>query len=274
MTDNLTPNTTPQAGGEANPVTEPNPTEKGTVQPNSEANGQGASIEEGFTKVNPETLPPQLKEAYNNMLRDYKEKTTKLSDRVKSETEKAIASYKQKADFYDAFTQNEELVKYYNDYVNKANNPNNNQVNPLEEKVKNIETELQIEKTAKFIDAFADAKDEKGNLLHPDFDKYESISLGKHQKAGDYNLLRATVELASGATPQERLENGYKTAKAVYDSIFEEGRKAGMGRVQQKVKNGSLPPSSSPANGTAPHKPKNALEALEFARKGLVPIKD
>ena len=68
------------------------------------------------------------------------------------------------------------------------------------------------------------------------------------------------------------LKGGVGPAKATYDAIFEEGKKAGKGQMQQRAQNGSFVPSGTTAvSGTAPHRAKNALEALQFAKQGLMP---
>lgn len=257
-------------------------------QPNGEAgSGQSATGSESFIPqgVDLKSLPPALRahieKMNSDMVRGFTEKTTKLAQTIKTETEKAVEAYRQKAEFYDQFVNHPDLVKQYNDYVARLQQQATAQqekTGAVDEKViqeiQQIKTELQTAKVLEHVNAFADAKDGKGALLHPDFEKLSNFKIGTHSKAGDYDLLRASVELAPGKTPQEKLENGYKAAKATYDAIFEEGRKAGMGRIQQKLKNGSLPPSTSTAASIAPRRPKNAMEALEFARQGLEVARD
>jgi vacuolar-type H+-ATPase subunit H len=271
----------PAAAVADNPVTEPAAAASGTVQQGGQVNGQTAPAPENLGGVDPNRLPPSLKKAYDDMLKDYREKTTSLAEKVKAETAKAIEAYKSKAEFYDQFTKHDELVKYYNDYAQRLQQKATQQQeqtgqvsNKVMQEIQQIKTELQAAKTLEYVNAFADAKNEKGELLHPDFGKLSGFKIGKHQQAGDYDLLRASVELAPGNTPQEKLENGYKAAKDTYDAIYEEGRKAGMGRLQAKIKNGSLPPSSSAATSTAPRRPKDAMEALQFARQGLDVARD
>lgn len=270
----------PANGAAANPATDPAAV-NGTVQTNGEANQQGASVEETFGNVDPKTLPPQLRSVYDNMLRGFKEKTTKLSETVKSEVTKATEAYRQKADWYDAALKDEKLVSMINDYVkslSQASDPSKANIPPeLQqklEKVDQLERKMQETEALTSINAFAEAKNEKGELLRPDFDKYHSIVIGTHPQAGEYSILRAAIELAPGETPQEKMENGYKAVDAVYKAALEEGKKIGMGRVQTKAQNASFSPSSVAATGTAPHRAKNALEALDFARRGLVPAKD
>src|SRR6266850_4336901 len=116
---NSTPGTTVIATPE---VSAPIGSSSGTVPVSSDAgNGQSASADESFTRIDPNTLPPQLRTAYNNMLTDYKQKTTSLAERIKQETAKAAEAYRQKADFYDQFSGQEEFVKQWNSYVQKVN---------------------------------------------------------------------------------------------------------------------------------------------------------
>ena len=150
----------------------------------------------------------------------------------------------------------------------------------LEERVKAFEEKdqfkAQVEEIQSEVVKFESAVDDKGKPLHPDFAALGEIHIGSlarpNGKEDRYSLLRFAIETAPGNTPTEKLENGYKAAKAVRDAIFEEGKKAGMGRLQQKSAAASIPPSGSFApSGTAPAKAKNALEAIQFARQGLSP---
>jgi hypothetical protein len=273
-------NPTPVVDTAANPATDP-ALDAGTVQTNGDANGQGAPVEEMFGNVDPKTLPPQLKSVYDNMLKGFKDKTTKVSETVKSEVAKATEAYRQKAETYDKILQQEDFVKQWNEFVQKANQSNDPATVNLPpelkqklEKVDQIEQKLQQAEAAEVISAFKDAVDDKGNKLHPDFDKFSEMVIGSHPQAGEYNLLRAAIELAPGQTSQEKLDNGYKAAKAFYDRVFEEGKKAGMGRNQERAKNGTFAPSSVNAGSTAPRRPKDALEALQFARQGFAPNKE
>lgn len=255
----------------------------GTAQPNGEANGQSASVEEMFGNVDPRTLPPQLKSVYDNMLRGFNEKTTKVAETVKSQVAKELEPYKTKATTYDQLIQQKEFVERWNQYVEEVNQKSQQQnVDPNDPNAKLLKEVEQLKRehaqtaaevrTAKALDsinAFAEAVDDKGEKLHPDFDKFSSLSIGNHEKAGSYDLLRAAVELAPGNSPAEKLDNGYKAAKEVYDKIFEEGVKSGKGQLFQKVKNGTTPPSNVAASKFVNERPKDALEALQMARKGI-----
>jgi len=273
---------TPVSASAATPATEPAGV-NGTAQLNGEANGQSASVEEMFGNVDPKTLPPQLKSVYDNMLRGFKEKTTKVEETVKSRLAKELEPYRTKAQTYDQIVQQEEFVKRWNEYVEEQNararqqnvDPNDPNAKLLQEveKLKRehamTAAEIRTTKALDSINAFAEAVDEKGEKLHPEFDKLSNLSLGTHAQAGTYDLLRTAVELAPGNSPEEKLENGYKAAKAVYDGIYEEGVKAGKGQLMQKVRNSTTPPSNIAATRFSNERPKDALEALQMAKKGI-----
>lgn len=269
-------NTTPDSNGSE------------TVQTGGEAIGEQSApvTEDNFTRVDPKTLPPQLRAAYDNMLRDYKEKTTKLSETIKAEVAKNLNPYREKADFYDRLTKEEAFVAKWNEYVQQvsqptAQNPNTDPaVLEVKTQLQQIQQKLQEAETHEIMSGFADAVNEKGVKLHPDFDMLNSLSIGQRingtGEPDDFSLLRACVELSGGNSPQEKLANGYKAAKSLYTSIFEQGKKAGMNRLQTKVQNSSLPPSNS--NGETlqliDKKPTSAREALEMARKGQIVSRD
>ena len=231
--------------------------------------------QEGLSNIDPKTLPPALKAVYDNLYRDYQKKTTSIAERVKAEVAKSIGGYKEKAEQFEQIANNEEFVKMWNDHVEKLKSAQSNDqpVDEVSRKLQDIEVKLKTQESLEAINIFADAKDEDGEMLHPEFDRLSEIKIGTHSKSGEYDLLRAAIELAPGDSYMEKLENGYQAAKEVYDTIFEEGRKAGMGRMNDKVKNSTYAPSagSSKLSSYAQKQPANALEALEMARKGLLP---
>ncbi len=231
--------------------------------------------QEGLSNIDPKTLPPALKAVYDNLYRDYQKKTTSIAERVKAEVAKSIGGYKEKAEQFEQIANNEEFVKMWNDHVEKLKSAQSNgqPVDEVSKKLQDIEVKLKTQESLEAINIFADAKDEDGEMLHPEFDRLSEIKIGTHSQSGEYDLLRAAIELAPGNSYMEKLENGYQSAKEVYDTIFEEGRKAGMGRMNDKVKNSTYAPSagSSKLSSYAQKQPANALEALEMARKGLLP---
>lgn len=261
----------------------------GTPKTNGQPDGQTGLVDD---VLNPKNLPPELRPHLDNMVKAYREKTEGLSKRVQAEVAKAVEAYKQKAEQYDALAADEEVTRAVNELIQRRNAPPPNQdpakaleekVKTFEEKLKTSEERIQFQEQVKELEtevvAFESAVDEKtGKPLHPDFEVLAGIQIGSLSRPGGkrepYSLLRFAIETAEGETPQEKLENGYKAAKAVRDSIYEEGKKDGMGRLRQKSASASLPPSGSfSPSGVAPAAAKNGREAIQFARQGLAPAR-
>lgn len=267
-------NPTPEGGATATPTPEP-VTPTGTVQPGSEA-GQSAPTEESFTKFDVNTLPPQLRSMHDNMLRDYKSKTTQLAEERKKY--EGYDAYKQKAEQFEQISANQEFVKRWNEFVQEQNTKGDPQ-DPTQAKLQEFEKQLQEERKARVeremsevVDAFSNAKDEKGELVNSDFNSLNEIAVGKNSQGDEYSLLRTCIELSEGKTSQERLANGYKNAKAIRDKIFEEGRKHGMGKMLSKVRNGTEPPTVTSDKTVFNGDPTkiSVREARELALKGVV----
>jgi hypothetical protein len=276
MPTDLETSATPEPASAATQDTGPAP-DQGTAQPDGEAKGQSAPVEEKFGDVDPKTLPPQLKAVYDNMLRGFKEKTTKVSDTVKAEVAKATESLKAKADLYDQFAGRQDFVDQWNEYVRAANGQPSVPTDPVQRELQEIKAELakraeadQQREVSEIVDAFRDATNDKGEKLNPDFDKLNSIVVGQAGDGSEYSLLRCYIELAQGASPQEKLAAGYKAAKAEYDRIFEEGRKSGMGHMRAKVQRSTEPPTGTSISANVTEKyPKDAREALDLAYQGI-----
>lgn len=254
----------------------------GTSQANGQPDGQTGPIDD---ILNIKNVPPELRPHLDNMVKAYRQKTEELPKKVQAEVAKAVEAYKQKAEYYDALAADEEATRAINELIQKRNapDPTKDPVKGLEEKVRTFEERIQFQEQVKELEsevvAFESAVDEKtGKPLHPDFEALAGINIGNIKKPdgkkASYSLLRFAIETAEGETAQERLENGYKAAKAVRDSLIEEGKKIGMGRVREKSNAGSFPPSGSFApSGTAPAIAKTGLEAIQFARQGLSPAR-
>lgn len=252
-----------------------------TSQVNGQSAGQSEHVDELFQGVDPNKLPPQLKAQHDNMVKTYREKTQKLSETLKAEIAKATAPFEQKAKTYEQFAQQEEFVKQWNEYVEKTNGSMNGKpgedpgVAQMKAQLNEINQKMQASEMAQITNAFADAVDDKGQALHGEFDKLNEIYVGKLQDGSDFSLLRACVELSQG-TAAEKLTSGYKMAEAVYKGIFEAGKKAGMGRLETKKLNGSIPPTNTIGEvlSTTDQKPKSAREALALAKRGVMVSRD
>ncbi len=283
METNLTVDN-PGISGTDNLSTEPvNGVVSGTDTASGQAQG-GAPTDEIFKGIDPNRLTPNEKAIYNSMLTDYREKTAKLSETIKSESAKQAEAFKSKAELYDQFAREEQFVNKWNEYVQQVQAQSqaqsgmpdaNDPLQQLKAQLQEVNQKVILSEMNQITDAFIEAVDEKGQALHPEFDQLNNIMLGsltQGQSAEEFSLLRACIELAPGQSPQEKLANGYKSAKASYDAIFEAGKKAGMGRLQTKLQNGTLPPSAATGDvmTLTDKKPKTAREALEMAKRGIV----
>lgn len=276
--ENPNPGTNGAATSETTPAAS-----AGTVPVGGEANRQSASTEESFTKLDVNTLPPQLKQTYDNMLRDYKQKTTELAEQRKKYGD--YDDVKKKADWYDNVSNQQEFVNMWNEFVEKSNaKPNadpNDPVAQLQSRLEKVENERVVERqrmeAIQSIEAFANAVNEAGEKVNGDFDKLNELVIGSVQgedgTLSDFSLLRAAMELAPGKTLQERITNGYQAAQKLYQSILEEGRKAGMGKMLSKFKNSTEVPghlSTDKGVFTGDAKALSAREARELAEKKVV----
>lgn len=268
-----------------NQATEPEVSSQGTDTAYGQDQGGSPASQDGdiFKGIDPNTLTPKEKALYNSMLSDYRQKTGKVSETVKSQVEKEVAAYREKASQYEMIANNEKFVEKWNAYVQETQSQTGQapqEGDPVMAQMKaqlnEMNQKIQMSELSQVTEAFADAANEKGEKLRPDFDALNSIVLGKANGKEEYSLLRASIELAPGNNPQEKLSNGYKIAKQVHDSIFEAGKKAGLGRLNQKVLNGSLPPSNSGAeiSSVTEKKPRNAHEAMQLAKKGIMVSRD
>jgi hypothetical protein len=260
---------------------EPTTPQTGTSTPGGQAQG-GTPTADLFKGIDPNRLPPEVRSSYDQMLRDYRTKTEQLADRVKAETAKATEAYRQKAEYYDQFITQEEFVKQWNEYVQRIQAQTQTQTQEgeldpttakLQQKIAMLETEFMKNSAQDAVNGFASMVDEKGEPLHADFDKFNEIivaeSPNRDGSKRTISMLEVAIKNSAGATLQEKIANGYQSAKAVYDVIFEEGKKAGMGRLQNKMQFSTQPPSTTaPVSGQS-RRPKNALEALQMAKAGM-----
>lgn len=271
-------------GAVADNPQEPAALPNGTGAPSGQASG-ATPDGELFKGIDPNRLTPAERANYDSMLRDYREKTGKLSETIKSESAKVAEAYKSKAEQYDQIAQQEEFVRQWNEYVQKsqaAGQPaqeGDPVLSQMKAQIQEMNQKIQLSEMSQITEAFIEAVDDKGQKIHPEFDALNNIVLGSMntaQGAEEFSLLRACIELSPGKSPQEKLAAGYKMAKASYDSIFEAGKKAGMGRLQTKMLNGSQLPSHSGNDllSVTDSRPKNAREAMQMAKRGQMVSRD
>lgn len=272
-------NASPAPAVSASPSMGTDAPQAGNIQPTGEA-GQGATGSESFLPqgVDHNTLPPVLRAELDRinkeMVRGFTAKTQELAEERKKY--EGYDTFKQKAELYEQFATNPEFIKRWNGFVEESNGKNGQaQEDPtaaIKAEIAEVKQQMQVRELSEFADAFASAKDEKGQLLNPDFDMLGGLQLGKNSDGDEYSLLRACVELSQGKTPQEKLTAGYKAAKQIRDQIFEEGRKHGMGKMLSKVRNSTEAPTISSDKGSFTGDPKklSVREARELAERGVV----
>lgn len=263
---------------EDNPATEPIAAEEATDQAGRQAQGGAPTEKDLFKGTDPNKLPPEIRGHYDSMLKDYRDKTAKLSETIKSEVSKAVSQYRQKADEYDTITSQDEFVSKWNEYVNSLNTAREDKDPKLaafEDRIREMERKEELREMEKLTDAFASAVDDKGQKVNGNFDRLNDIVIGKSGE-NDYSLLRACIELSGEKTPERKLSKGYQMANRIFTDIFELGRKAGIGRIQEKVMNGTQPPSNADGIDVSftEKRPRSAREAMAMARRGQVVSRD
>lgn len=247
---------TPQAEDVATPAM-PEPTEPttGTVENvNGEApevTGQAAPVDPTFTDVDPNSLPPKERGAYENMLRDYKRKTAEIAD------------YRRKAEAYDAWVAKQSTQqRITDDDYNRAFESKDGMTQFLQKAAEPVVQELQqtkMELAATKADLFI--KDFKSK--HADFDELDSDGL-----ITGYVQLNPPKAEADWGT---RLKEAYGYAKKVRAKWEDAGYKRGLTRIEQKAMQSTELPSGSPSqvySGGDPTK-LTAKEAVELAMQGI-----
>lgn len=280
---------TPDVTAAATPATEPASFSNGTAETvGGDANAQGAPAEENLGRVDPKTLPPELRSIHDNMLRDYKDKTSKVAEERKS-----FESFRQKAEAYEQLLQDQNIQAY----LNKVNQPATEEPQgpavptpeewamatqdptgmklqelvtrqvaaekaELETKQAIIQQDILRRDAKDSIDAFAEAKDTEGKALRPDF--YELV---------DNGLIPMFVERMD---PKDRkdmgkaIESAYTRAKEITERYYAKGKQEALSIVQQKAAQSTERPSVTPGDVSKVESPEKITvqEAFAAAKKG------
>lgn len=264
----------------------------GTPNPSGQAStqGQSASVEDKFSNVDPETLPPELKAIYKNLQADYTKKT------------QGVAQVKQKADYFDQLSNNQKFKDYWTGQNRQEKTEFKEQKAEIEKKLgekisdkeffesfqskdgfldllekvvkdrteglskKNDELskQLSVKEAADVVESFATQMDKDGKAVRPDFYKLDEDGL-----ITGY----LTVNQPEGANPkvyQQKLNEAYTWAKQVTQKYYEAGRQEALTRIQQKAAASTEMPTQAAKgayNGPDPKK-LTPREAIEYAKKG------
>jgi len=258
---------TPEAPVAATPVTEPVAAVEGTAETSGSqgVSGEAQPTEEQFGGVDIKSLPKEiqtlLKEKHDAMLRDYKDKTTKLA-----EERKKFDPLSKKAEALDQLLQDQKFVDWYNQTLNPepdpaATPPTEQEL--IKQALQSLKTELVNKEAVETVTSFENEVDDKGQKLRPDFGELsdEGLISGYLQ----INPAKGKHEFAA------KLNEAYTWAKALSTKFKEAGRKQAYEEMQKKAAGASLPPSAGAKgtyDGIDPRK-LTAAESLEFARKGI-----
>lgn len=292
MSDIAEVSPTEAAAPAATPAMAPagSPASTAETQGSQASTGQSAPSEETFFSGDPNTLPPELREQYNNMLKDYKQKT------------QSIAETRKKAEAFDKINQDQRFKEYWSglDRTQKAQFKEQKQEaeKRLGEKISDDEFAKGFQSKDDFLELVAkvmEVKGEKSQKKIAELEQYKTVTEasniveafateqgpdGKPVRPDFYSL--DDDQLISGflnvnppsdstqASYVAKLNEAYGWAKAVTQKYYEKGKAEAQQIVQKKVANSSLPPTNAAKgayNGPDPKKITPA-EALQMAKRG------
>lgn len=244
--------------------------------------GDRGGPEDSFTSIDPKTLAPELQPIYKNLQRDYTAKSQSVAEKMRQ-----FEAASKKAELYDQVSSDPRFVEYWNGLNNQQKaeamqdaNPENLPISQEEfakafespqnfaafikslqqesqKEIQTVKAELTVTKAEKFIESFK-AKEEYKN-----YDKYEP-------------LMRLYMQSYPAEKPETKyweksLKEAYSFVDKMYNETFEEGKKAGLTRIQEKAAYSTESPSNGAAQIYPGGDPKNlsVKEAVELARKGI-----
>ncbi len=281
---------TPEAPVATPATPEPAGTSSGTVSPGSQTAEAGPS-EETFFSGDPNTLPPELKQAYTNMLKDYKTKTQSIAetrkkaeafDRVSSRSDFkdwwSGASQKQKAEFKEqkaveekrlgqkisdeeftkAFSSKDDFLSFFEKAVHEVGEKSQRKIEKLEE-------QLSVKDAADVVDSFATEVGKDGKPVRPDF-----YNLDEDQLITGYLNVNPPSDKSQEAYI-EKLNEAYGWAKQVSQKYYEKGKAEALQIIQKKAATSTEPPTSSSKGAYTGPDPKkmSVKEAMDLAKKGI-----
>lgn len=222
------------------PVAAPTPSDAGSKVT------AAAPAEETLGQVDPNSLPPELKQKYDSMLGDYKKKTAELASQRKE-----YESLSEKAKLVDMMASDPEFVTWWNNKYSSGQTQTQAQPSYADPALK---AEVDTLKASLLL------KDFKAS--HPDFDDLDKDS-----------LITGYVQLNPPKSEREwskTLEKAYAYASDLRNRWREEGKKEGLTRVQEKAGQSSMPPSSSAPNTfQGDNKKVSVAEAIDMAKRGI-----
>jgi hypothetical protein len=274
---------TPSEPQAATPATQEPAQAEGTAQNTGgdAGKGQGAPTEEGFTRLDPNTLPPEVRGAYDNMLRDYKTKTAQLAEERKS-----FDPVREKAASYDRLVQ-EIRTRQAAASGQRTGMPSPEewqeaQFDPIKQqalfdrmldaKVEPLRQQQKRTEALSFVEQFSSAKDEKGQALRPDFGLLSNIGEGENALDLINVFYMQNPAISDDPTAWNvALNDAYTRAKAWYDNIASKVKADVLAAAKKKASGSSETPSISAGSVYTGPDPKKITdrEAVAMAMKGI-----
>lgn len=292
MPDTAVMNPTPEApAANPAPTQDPAPASSGTVQQNGSDAAGAAPSEESFYSGDPNSLPPELQQAYKNMLKDYKMKTTSVADmRKKAEAFDKVtsrsdfkdwwgnANKQQKAEFKDQKAEVEKTLgqKITDERFQKAFETKDGFLELIAEvakeiggksqaEIQDLKKQVSLKESQDLTQSFATEVGKDGKVIRPDFDDLEENSLISGYLAVN------KPENGTAQAQLAKLNEAYSWAQSVSKKYFEKGKAEGLQIMQQKAATSTERPTQAAKGAYTGSDPKklSASDAYQLAKKGI-----
>lgn len=273
--------------GQAAPVSTETPSQNGQAA----TQAQSAPVEESFSNVDPETLPPELKAVYKNLQSDYTKKTQSIADtRKKAEAYDKISqdqrfvdywkglNREQKADFKEqkaevektlgqkiTDTEFQDAFQSKEGFLNLLAKVASMQGETSQKEIQELKQKLSIKDAQDLVTSFATELGKDGKPIRADFD-----SLDEDQLITGYLNVNPPENHSEGAYRQ-RLNEAYGWAKTVSQKYYEKGKAEALQIIQKKAASSTEPPTNAAKGAYTGPDPKKITpsEAFQLAKKGI-----
>lgn len=301
MSDTATVDPTPVEASAANPATqEPAQASTGTVESQASQAPETAPSEETFFTGDPKSLPPELQQAYKNMLKDYKTKTQSVAERTKGlnaleekakaydqlSSDKRFRDYwsglnrqektefkEQKAEMQKALGQkisDDEFAKSFeskDEFLGLLERVVDEKVGRSQARIQELEQKVVLSEASDIVESFATEVGKDGNPVRPDFYQLNDPKL---------NLITGFLQVnpPEGKTPEayrERLNEAYSWAQNVKEHFRSLGKNEALQIIQKKAAASSeMPTQAAKTSSVSAKDAKNwtVREAIEHAKRG------
>lgn len=271
--------------------TAPVSTETQSQNGSAASQAQSAPVEEQFSSIDPNTLPPELQAIYKNLQKDYTQKTMSIADvRKKAEAYDAVSkdqrfidywkglNQTQKADFKDQKAEvekrlgekitDEEFNKAFTDkdaYLSLHEKMIRDVLDKSQKKIEKLEQQLSIKDAQDVVESFATEVGKDGNPVRPDF-----YSLDEDQLISGF-LNVNPPENTSQQAYVSRLNEAYGWAKTLSQKYYEKGKAEALQIIQKKAAGSTEPPTQAAKGAYTGPDPKkmSVKDAMDLAKKGI-----